>query len=59
MSMKLGFTGRGPTGLPAIQWWRHGAAAAGEPSIVTTLQEYPSEQARDAAVLAHNEEHQP
>ena len=56
MSMKVGRIGRGPTGLPAIEWWRHGVAVAGEPSVVTTVQEFSSEQARDAAVLSHRKE---
>jgi hypothetical protein len=56
MTMKVGRCGRGPTGLPAIEWWRHGVAAAGEPSVVSTVQEYPTERARDEAVLSHFEE---
>lgn len=53
--MKLSSTGRSSAGLPAIQWWRHGVAAAGETSVVTSIQEFPTEAARDAAVAAHLE----
>lgn len=38
--------GQGPNGLPAIQWVRHGQAAAGEASEVSVVIEYPGEQAR-------------
>lgn len=59
MTMKVGRFGRGPTGLPAIEWWRHGVAAAGEPSVVSTVQEYPTEHDRDEAVFAPTEEQRP
>lgn len=38
-------------GQPAITWWRHGVAAAGEARIHTEVHVYPSEQARDAALF--------
>lgn len=41
--------GQGRNGLPAIQWWRNGVAAAGERSIVTAVTEYPDIEARDRA----------
>lgn len=44
--MKPGRWGPGPTGKPAIEWWRYGVAAKGEPSVVTEVREYPDEQAR-------------
>jgi len=36
-------------GQPAIQWWRHGIAAEGEPSTVYEVTVYPTEKDRDAA----------
>jgi hypothetical protein len=36
----------GPNGLPAIIWWRPGVAAAGEPSTVTEVREYPTDAER-------------
>lgn len=44
--MKPGQWGRGPNGKPAIQWWRYGVAAAGEPSVVTEVREYETERDR-------------
>ncbi len=45
--------GKGPNGLPAIQWARHGVAAKGEPSTVHEVVEYPSEAERDQALSDH------
>lgn len=45
--------GKGPNGLPAIQWGRHGVAAMGEPSSVSEVVEYSSEAERDQALAAH------
>jgi hypothetical protein len=45
--------GKGPNGLPAIQWGRYGVAAKGEPSRVSEVVEYPSEAERDQALAAH------
>jgi hypothetical protein len=40
-------------GKPAISWWRHGRAAAGEPRVVTEVRTYETEMARfDAAFSA-------
>lgn len=44
--------GQGPSGKPAIEWWRHGVAAAGEPSVVTVVREYESDAARQGALFA-------
>jgi hypothetical protein len=44
--MKPGKFGTGPNGKPAIEWWRHGVAAKGEPSVVTEVREYADEQAQ-------------
>jgi hypothetical protein len=35
-------------GLPAIQYWRYGIAAKGEPRIVLSLQTFPTIALRDA-----------
>lgn len=45
--------GKGPNGLPAIQWSRYGVAARGEPSTVHEVVEYPSEAERDQALSDH------
>lgn len=52
--MKPGTWGTGPTGKPAIVWWRPGVAARGEASVVTEVREYPTEAARDEAFYAVN-----
>lgn len=51
MAMKPGRFGKGPAGKPAIEWWRYGSAALGEPSIVTEVREYDSVQAQLAAIV--------
>jgi hypothetical protein len=44
--------GNGPTtGKPAIEWWRYGSAVKGEPSVVTEVREYATEQAQLEEVL--------
>jgi len=52
LTMKPSKFGSGSSGKPAIEWWRHGVASAGEPSVVTEVREYPSEAARQAALFA-------
>lgn len=49
MNMKLGSFGT-RNGVPAIQWWRYGEAAKGEPPVVTVVTEYPDTASRDAVV---------
>lgn len=49
--MKPGKHGTGPTGRPAIEWWRYGAAAKGEPAVVTVIREYDSEQSQLSALF--------
>lgn len=46
LRFKPGEFGSGPNGLPAITWWRHGVATAGEPSTVTEVREYASDAER-------------
>lgn len=43
-------------GKPAAVWWRHGKASAGEPSIVTKVVTYESEDDRLNATLADDPE---
>lgn len=43
---KIGCT----NGQPAIEYWRYGNAALGEPHIVTRVQEFPDVASRDAAI---------
>ena len=38
-------------GKPAIAWWRHGVAAAGEPRVVTEVRTYPDVATRDQVFL--------
>lgn len=38
--------------LPAMQWWRRGIAAQGEPSVVFAVTTYETEGARSDAYLA-------
>lgn len=38
-------------GKPAIEFWRHGEAAKGEPSIVTRVQTFPDVASRDQALF--------
>lgn len=40
----------GPTGNPAIEWWRFGLASCHEPSVVRVVTEYPNEGARVLAL---------
>lgn len=42
-------------GKPAIEYWRHGEAAKGEPSVVTRVQTFEDVAARDAALLGDSE----
>lgn len=45
-------------GAPAIEWWRHGVAVKGEPSIVTTVQLFTTIAERDASYYsAINSDH--
>lgn len=39
-------------GLPAMQWWRRGVAARGEPAVVFAVTTYETEAARSRAYLA-------
>jgi len=57
--MKPGRFGPGPSGKPAIEWWRPGVAAAGEPSTFTEVREYDSEDARLAAFFGEESERKP
>lgn len=45
--------GKGPNGLPAIQWGRYGVATKGEPPTVNEVVEYASEGERDQALSDH------
>lgn len=38
-------------GKPAIEYWRHGVAAKGEPSVVTRVQVFPDVATRDASLF--------
>ena len=44
--------GTGPTGKPAVEWWRHGFAIDGEPFIVTEVREYETKDLQLKSILS-------
>jgi hypothetical protein len=58
MEMKPGQLCRGPSGKPAIQWWRYGIAREGESSIVTQVREYEDEQSQLNAIFDNGEKNE-